>query len=486
MTKMTTCKKVMLVYPPSRLYQRGEERSQGNVADSTSTSIRACNDLGYAASTLKQYGYDVYLRDFQTEGRDIDFFVQEFQSYVPDAIFMSITNATIFGDLAVIDVIKKIKKNLVVVLKGALFFQPEDVLLGQLPLQNIDYLVGGESEFIVAKLLNAHFFNAQKIASVSGILYKENNRWLQNDFSYLETDLDSLPLPDRSLMNNALYVRPDTGEPQATVATSRGCSSNCIYCLTPKISGTKLRFRSPDNIVEELKECFFKYGISNFFFKSDTFTLNQDWVSEVCEKIINSQLCGEIKWVANSRTRPLTQDTLKIMKRAGCWLVAFGFESGSEETLKKIKKGATVEDNLQAAQYAQKVGLKVFGFYLIGFPWEDISHLRQTEKLIYQINADFLELHIAIPYYGTKLYDLAVREGLVKESILGRDYFNPPDIGTKFLTLSEVKKFRRNLLLKYHLRPFFITKKLADAISNPTILKNYCRFGLKLLKQNMA
>lgn len=477
-------KKVMLAYPPSRLYQRGEDRSQGNVIDSTATSVRACNDLGYAASVLKQEDYDVYLRDFQTEGKNLEFFISEFQAYDPDVIFMSITNATIFADLAIVEKLKLKNESLVVVLKGALFFQPDEELIQQLPLHNVDYLVGGEAEFIVAKLLNAHFFNTAKITDIGGILYKENGSWSQTDFSSLEIDLDSLPFPDRSLMNNALYVRPDTGETQATIATSRGCSANCIYCLTPKISGTKLRLRSPENIVEELKECFFKYKIRNFFFKSDTFTLDRNWASEVCEKIINSELHGKISWVANSRTRPLSKETLAIMKRAGCWLVAFGFESGSEETLQKIKKGATIEDNLRAAQYAREVGLKMFGFYLIGFPWEDMSHLRETERLIYQINADFMELHIAIPYYGTKLYNLAKQEGLVKESILGRDYFNPPDIGTKYLSVDEIRKFRKKLLLRYHLRPSYIAHKLRDTMCQPTILWNYCRFGVKLLKQS--
>ena len=483
---MAVKKKVMLVYPPSRLYQRGEDRSQGNVADSTATSIRACNDLGYAASVLKQHGYDVYLRDFQTEGLSIEYFLKEFQAYAPDAIFMSITNATIFTDLEIIEKLKSNSEALVVVLKGALFFQPDEELLRQLPLQNVNYLIGGEAEFIIAKLLNAHFFHTQEISSISSILFKKDNSWHQTDFSCLETDLDSLPFPDRGLMNNALYVRPDTGEPQATIATSRGCSANCIYCLTPKISGTKLRLRSPENIVAELKECFFQHKIKNFFFKSDTFTLNHNWVAEVCEKIVNSELHGRISWVANSRTRPLALETLAMMKNAGCWLVAFGFESGSAETLRKIKKGATVEDNLCAALQAQELGLKIFGFYLVGFPWEDMSHLRDTERLIYQINADFLELHIAIPYYGTELYELAKREGLVKESILGRDYFNPPDIGTKYLSLAEVKKFRKNLLLQYHLRPSYIIHKLHGAMHNPTILKNYFRFGVRLLKQSLS
>ena len=87
--------------------------------------------------------------------------------------------------------------------------------------------------------------------------------------------------------------------------------------------------------------------------------------------------------------KPLHEDTLKIMKSAGCWLVAFGFESGSDESLRLMKKGANVNDNLRAARLAKEAGLKLYGFYLIGLPWEDDSHLYQTKKHIYDINADF-------------------------------------------------------------------------------------------------
>ena len=93
-------------------------------------------------------------------------------------------------------------------------------------------------------------------------MYKENNCWIKTKFDDWNTDLDSLPFPSRDLMENKLYLRPDTKEVQATISTSRGCPSNCIFCLTPKISGRKLRLRSVENIYEELYECYSKYNIT--------------------------------------------------------------------------------------------------------------------------------------------------------------------------------------------------------------------------------
>ncbi len=438
-------KKIMLFYPPSKLFQRGEDRSQGNIEDATATSIRACNDLGYAASMLQNDNFEVFLKDYQTEFLNLDSLIKDFCTFSPDVVFLSITNTTIFHDLKIVRKLKNIDKDVFVILKGALFFDAPKDLMDQLNLSDVTYLIGGESDFIISDLIKCHFTDRSRLNTIRGILYKENDKWIKTDFKSWNNNLDGLIFPDRHLMNNRLYVRPDTGEAQATISTSRGCPASCIYCLTPTISGKKVRLRTPENIIEELKECFSEHNIRSFFFKSDTFTINKDWVMELCTHITNSELSGKIEWVANARVKPLEKETLVAMKKAGCWLVAFGFESGSSDTLEKIKKGVSLEDNLIAAQYAKEVGLKIFGFYLIGLPWENKSHLEETKDVIYKINADFIEVHIATPYYGTELYNIAKKEKLIDETVLGKDYFNSPTIGTKYLSIRELEVFKKIL-----------------------------------------
>lgn len=478
-------KKIMLFYPPGRFYQRGEDRSQGNVEQSTATSMRAPNDLGYAAATLKQHGFAVFLRDYQTERAAPADLLADFDREAPDGVFVSITNSTIFDDLKLIRELVAKKPDLLVMLKGAIFFAPDQALLDQLDLADITYLIGLESDFIVGKLAAAHFGDPAAVPAIRGILYRKDGVWTPTDFASWETDLDSLPFPDRSLINNALYARPDTGEPQATIATSRGCPSACIFCMTPKISGKKLRLRSPENIVAELSECYFTHGIRDFFFKSDTFTFDPDWTAAVCGAILASPLAGKIRWVANSKVKPLTRETLFLMKKAGCWLVAFGYESGSPETLSRIRKHTTIEDNLQATKWAKEAGLLTFGFFLIGLPWEGREHLEATRKHIFALDNDFLELHIAIPYYGTRLNEIAREEGLLPGTVLGKDYFNAPTVGTTQLSMEEIEAFRKKTLLDFHLRPTYIGRKLLQAGGNPKIVANYARFGLRLLKNTL-
>jgi len=478
-------RRVFLCYPPGALYQRGEDRSQGNISDSSATVMRAPNDMGYAAAILSQNKFDVIFRDFQTEGLLETDLINEFLQYKPDVIILSVTNSTIKEDLTVVSKLKKINQDLVVVLKGALFFDAPPEEISSLDLNNINYLIGGEIEFSIGPLLEAHYHNLS-MAQVPGILFRDNdNKWIKNIFGIWDSDIDALPFPDRSLINNKLYIRPDTGNPQATIVTSRGCPAACIYCLTPTISGKKVRFRSPQNILDELRDCYHNYDIKDFFFRSDTFTIDSKWVKQVCEKINQSELKGKIEWVANSRVKPLADDTLKIMKNAGCWLVAFGFESGSSDSLKKMKKGANVQDNIRAAKLAKEAGLKLYGFFLIGLPWESKDHLDETYNHIFEIDADFIEVHVSVPYFGTELYDVTKESGLLNGSIIGTDYFHASTSGTKFVSSNDLLKFRKNLLLKYHLRPIYVLRKLKEAILNPGKLMNYFRFGSRLILNNL-
>ena len=293
------------------------------------------------------------------------------ENFKPDLIMLSVTNTTIFDDIQLATLLKK-RYHPVIVLKGAIFYDPPEEMLQLLDLSSIDYMIGGEVDFAIGEVADYALRGEGDIRDVPNILFKlRDGTILRTSFHIWEDNLDNQPFPARQLMNNALYTRPDTNEPMATIQTARGCPSRCIFCLTPEISGKKVRSRSPQNVLKEMTECYEKFGIRNFFFKADTFTINADWVKELCHLIIQSPLHKKIAFTANSRVNPISKETLQLMKDAGCFTVAFGFESGSEEILKNIKKGATVEQNLQAAKWAKEVGIPVWGFYDVKYGEEN-------------------------------------------------------------------------------------------------------------------
>jgi len=170
------------------------------------------------------------------------------------------------------------------------------------------------------------------------------------------------------------------------------------------------------------------------------------------------------------------------MKKAGCYLVVFGFETGNEETLTRIKKGTTLDQARLAVKYSKEVGLQTYGFFILGFPWENINHIKDTERLIFELNCDFIEISFAEPFYSTELYDLCVEKKLIDKSILGTDYFCLQANGTEFLTNKQLVKMRDHILIRYYLRPSYIIKKFFGVFRKPIILINYSKYGIRLLK----
>lgn len=473
--------KVLLFYPPGPMFQRGEDRCQQNVDEGSAQAMRACNDLGYAAAILRDAGYEIRLRDYQTELCTTEQMYSEMDEFRPDLVMLSTTNTTVFDDIKVMEEFKR-RYSCVTVLKGAIFYDPEDAMLDLLDLTDIDYMIGGEVDFAIGQIADYSLRGTGDISAVNNILYKNaEGRIERTPFHVWGQDLDAQPFPAREFMNNALYTRPDTDAPMATIQTARGCPSACVFCLTPGISGKCVRFRSPENVMAELTECYEKFGIKDFFFKADTFTINADWVRTLCELIIASPMHGQIHFTANSRVNPLKKETLEIMKEAGCFLVAFGFESGSDEILKAIRKGATVEQNLQAARWCHEVGLPFWGFFVIGFPWETKAHIMETKKLIHKADPDFIEITVALPFYGTPLYETCKEENLLAENVLGSDFFHSSMTGTKYLTIDEVMKLRRKILLGFYLRPKYILRKMGECIKQPSVFLNYCKYGIKLV-----
>ena len=169
------------------------------------------------------------------------------------------------------------------------------------------------------------------------------------------------------------------------------------------------------------------------------------------------------------------------MKEAGCFTIAFGFESGSDDTLTRVHKGATVAENIQACKWSKEAGLTVWGFFVIGFPWETKEHIMETKKLIFQMKPDFIEITLALPFYGTPLYNMCKEDNLLAQSVLGSDFFHSSMKGTKYLSMEELLKLRRNILLQYYLRPTYIFKKMGECITHPKIFLNYCKYGIKLV-----
>lgn len=477
--------RVMLLYPPGKLYQRGEDRAQCNIEDSTASSVHACNDLGYVAAILRNAGCEVFLRDYQTEQKTFADVEKDLRVFRPDLVFLSITNATIFDDLSFVHRVKQVLPCKIVI-KGAIFFDPDLEKLSVLDLSETDCAIGGEVEFVIADIVAALLNGEGHLSAIPGICYSDETGLHKTAFSCNTPALDSLPFPARDLMNNKLYVRPDTGAPMATISVSRGCPSACIYCLTPRISGRRARFRSVENVFEEIDECYTVYGIRDFFFKADTFTLDKEWAMALCDRIIASPLRGKIAFTANGRADTLSPELLQKMKDAGCFMLAIGFESGSDKSLKLMKKGTSVETNLKASSMIRDAGIPLFGFFMMGFPWETEADIQATLRHILQIDPAFVELHVAMPFYDTELYELCKESGTLSTGAFGFDYVMPNTTGTAYVSMERLLEMKHRFLLKFYTRPRYLFARLRDCFRTPGAFLHYFQYGMRLIRHNLT
>ena len=261
------------------------------------------------------------------------------------------------------------------------------------------------------------------LSDIPGISYRNQGRVVENADRSPLAEPDALPFPARDLTRNALYIRPDTGRPQTTIQAGWGCPFSCTYCLAPLVSGRRLKLRSPASIVAEIEECLCDHGIRDFYFRADTFTLQKSWVMELCTSLVQRGL--DVAWGCNSRVDTVDAEMLAAMRRAGCWIVGFGVESGSDEILARIKKGATVDQARRAIHLCCAAGIRAYAFFMVGFPGETEVTARATLDLIRTIGADFIEMNVPVPFPGTPLATECERAELLAASLLGHDHSRP-------------------------------------------------------------
>lgn len=279
----------------------------------------------YLAAVAEKQGFEAKIADYSQSGD----YEEDLREFKPDYLVVNIATPTLEHDLDAVKKAKEICPNITTVAKGAAFLTLGEKIVSE--HNELDFGILGEAEDTLKDILDNKPKN-----NILGIYYKENDEVKFTGKRPFIEDLDSLPFPARHLVNNNIYRRPDNNKVQATIKVSRGCPFHCFFCLATPVSGAKVRRRSPENIVAEIRECVEKYNIKNFLFWSDIFNIDKDWTMKLCQAIIDSGL--KITWSANTRADTADYEMAKIMYKSGCRLVSIGVESGSQYMLEKMGK----------------------------------------------------------------------------------------------------------------------------------------------------
>ncbi len=461
-------KKALLINPPTGLYIR-EDRCQ---APAKWVSIlRMPLDLAYMASTLRQAGVECKIVDYPAEQQTWGNLKKDIGEFKPDMLVISTTTPTIKDDLKTCRIVKEINPCILTVAKGAHVTIEDTKVMKE--FSDLDIVIRRECEITVKEI------STRPLSEIKGITYRIDSKLIRNKDRPFLKDLDELPFPARDLVNNKLYTRPDTGEPQTTIQSQRGCPGRCIYCLVGTVSGEIINFRSPESVVGEIEECVNRYNIRDFYFKADTFTWDKEWVIKVCKLIIDKKL--NIEWNCNSRVNTIDEERLKWMKKAGCWLIGFGIEAGSNDMLKKIKKGATVEQAEKAIKLCKKNKMKTYLFFVIGLPWDTKKTIEETIRFAKKLRGDFIEFNMAFPYPGTELYQIGIGQKLFKEEdIYSKGNQDKSGLRTLHLSNDELDQLREKGEKSILFDPAYIARTILQ-IKSPKVFFNYMKYGFRIV-----
>ena len=458
---------VFLVYPPSPVMNR-EDRCQQPTDSLIVIPPLPPTDLLYSGSITKSVGMKPVVKDYSLNSETIDDFKCDLKEIRPKYLVANVASTTLNSDLEVFKAAKEVLPDIICIAKGAHFNIFDVKTMEDNP--SLDIVIRNEAEFTFKEILENKPYE-----DILGITYRSGSVIIKNPKRPFIENLDEIPYPSRDLIDNSVYKRPDTGEVQAVIKVSRGCPYHCFFCLATPVSGAKVRKRSPENIVGEIKECYEKYNIKNFIFWSDLFNSDNKWVSKLCEKII--ELGFDITFSTNTRADSAEINTVKLMKKAGCSLVSIGIESGSELLLSKMGKKITKEQIKNTVQMFKKEGIKVYGYYVLGLPWESYDTYRETMKFAKSLNTEFVSFYTATALVGTKFYDY------VKENNLGGLNFDMPyyypSVDTHYLSKNQVFKLHKKALREYYLRPKYILMMLFK-IKSPKEFFNYFNAALRV------
>jgi radical SAM superfamily enzyme YgiQ (UPF0313 family) len=225
----------------------------------------------------------------------------------------------------------------------------------------------------------------------------------------------SMPYPAWDLLSLKDYALPLVDKPYVIVETSRGCPYTCDFCVAPIHQGHKFRERPAKDLVDEIERGYRELGVEFFYLWGDTVTLNVKSFAAFCDELIARNL--PIQWFGNARADNLTDPAfVHRLKRAGCWMLALGVESESDEVRKDMVKRLERQKIQTAFSNMRQAGIKSFAFFIFGYPGETPATMDQTIDYAIELDPDFANFYPAVPYPGTALYDKALRDGLLPAS----------------------------------------------------------------------
>ena len=428
--------------------------------------------LAYLASVLRDT-HEVRIIDSNILDYRMEDVRRELQDFYPDIVGITSVTPSIPQAYAVAKMAKDVRKDCTVVMGGPhVTFLPVQTLR---ECEYVDIIVKGEGERTVEELTEA-VEKGVSLEKVRGITFRKGDKIIDNKPMPFIKNIDEIPFPSRDLLPFDKYQA--NGVRYTTMLTSRGCPFGCSFCASSRLFGGYWRGRSPKNVLEEMRIIYEDYNTKNVEFLDDTFTLNQKRAEEICDGIIREG--WDITWGASSRVDTLTRRLVEKMKRAGCWVLYLGIESGCQRILNGVGKRITLEQVKKAVRIVKNAGIEVLGSFIIGFPDDTLKSIKQTIKFAKSLNIDYAQFSILTPYPGTPVFNYAVENDLLLTKDWSKYTAIDPIMKIKGITEKQLKSFLRKAYISFYLRPKIIWRWIRNR--QFTFVKNGVRAVINYLR----
>jgi anaerobic magnesium-protoporphyrin IX monomethyl ester cyclase len=463
---------LVLINPPLTMEERyGKFAALG----STTPNLGLC----YLGASARSNGFNVKIIDAPVQDLDVNQTVSLVKELNPKLIGVTAQTVSIIRASRLAKAIKETGINAPVIIGGAHVSALPVETMKEFPAFDIGVI--NEGELTILDILNT-VGSPRDLEKISGLVFRESGDVFLTPPKCPIEDIDLLPYPAFDLLPDMIkYYRPASHSylrlPSAALVTSRGCNGTCTFCARPFI-GERYRGHSAEYTLEMVDILVKKYGVRDIIFYDDNFLLDRKRVIAISEGLLKKDY--KISWSCLARNETISPDFCELIRRAGCWQIAFGIESGDQTILNNLKKRTTVEKNLKAIELTNKAGIHSRGYFMIGCPGETVESMNKTME--FTVSSGLKDFHstFCTPMPGSELFETTESYGTFDRDWNKLGFWEPAFI-PKGLTSEQLISMHKKMFRVFYLRPKIILRYVVFGILNPGRIISYLKAGLAVL-----
>lgn len=461
-------KKVLFICPPSTIDAYSKSRIKVAIPEIPLLSLASLGAM------LIEAGHDVRISDLSISKSPKKTLLKDLADFNPDFVGLTFTTPLYRESMITAELVKKFNSNITVMAGGvhpsAL---PEEVVQND----KIDLVIVGEGDYTVVDVVSG-----KNLRNIDGICFKDKSgKAIRTRPRELIQDINKLPLPAWHLYDLKKYRTSRLNSrknPVGPLQTSRGCVYGCKFC-NKNVFGRKTRMKSPERVLQEI-EHLKRSGFRDMHIWDDTFNTDMARAKKICDMMAERKIKMPFSLANGIRVDLVDDELFTKLKRAGCYQMGLGIESGNQELLDRINKGTKLEQIRDAVKLAKKHGIEVVGFFMLALPGETAETIKKTIEFARELNPDFAKVTITVPFPSTQLFYDYEKEGRIKTKDWAKYNFHHTSeiYDHENLDWATIQKYYMLFYRKFYFRPGYIARMLIKGVRTGNIFY-YAYYFLK-------